>query len=372
MVTEKLGSNMAILLEACGGQFTVSTTMKIAVHLLDLVEVFHETCFVHRELKPDKIIIGNDSEADQLFLIDLELAAKYCSPQTQEHVPFSQHVSFVGNPTFASNRKVLGCRVSRRDELYSIALMLIHFMRGCLPWSNIRLKWGRSLVQAIKDVKLHCSTELLTKGLPIPVSRLMEHSLSLPFEARPDYDSMRQLFQQWSAHFGWDEELPYDWMRSSQPIHPDPVSPEQNVSDVSGPAGTDAVMQDLQSSADDAPTHSQPVGSTVQNASDQGTSADKGASGAQGESAHEGTVLYQGTFVTQGICTHEAHLPRNARLQSVHFNHLQVKAHPYATSTMRRQQSSQHRQRQAHTRQTQRRWAQLQQTPLRRLPQSQH
>ena len=171
---------------------------------LHLVEAFHETCFIHRELKPDNIVIGNDSEADQLFLIDLELAAKYCSPQTHEHVAFSQYVCFIGNPIFASNNKVQGWRISRRDDLYSIALMLIYFMRACLPWSDIRPGWGRSLIQAIKDAKLQYSIELLTKGLPFPVRRLMEHSAGLPFEARPDYEGMRQMFQQWSIHFGED------------------------------------------------------------------------------------------------------------------------------------------------------------------------
>lgn len=84
-------------------------------------------------------------------------------------------------------------------------------------------------------------------------------------------------------------------MRSRQPIDTVPVPQEHNGSDVSAPASTDAVMQDMQSPTDTAPTHSQPVGFTVQSASDQGTSADKGASGDNGESANEGICTHEGT-----------------------------------------------------------------------------
>lgn len=38
MVTEKLGSNVATLLKASGGQFTVSGTMKLAVNLVRLID----------------------------------------------------------------------------------------------------------------------------------------------------------------------------------------------------------------------------------------------------------------------------------------------------------------------------------------------
>ena len=174
------------------------------------MEEFHETCFVHRELKPDNLVVGIGPEADTLFLIDLELAAKYHNPHTHEHIPFSQYVRFVGNPTFASKNKLLGHKVSRRDDLYSIALMIVYFMRGALPWSGITGRPGRrgSLFDAVKDLKLQCSSELLTKGLPLPVRSLMTHAEGLPFEARPDYEGMRQLFQQFSAHMGKGDGFP--------------------------------------------------------------------------------------------------------------------------------------------------------------------
>ena len=174
------------------------------------MEEFHETCFLHRELKPDNIVVGIGPEADKLFLIDLELAAKYCNPHTHEHIPYSDNVSFIGNPIFASKNKLLGIKVSRRDDLYSVGLMLVYFLRGGLPWSSMTGRQGRqgSLFNAIRGLKLQCSSELLTKGLPLPVRHLITHAEGLPFGSRPDYEGMRQLFQQFSAFMGKGGVLP--------------------------------------------------------------------------------------------------------------------------------------------------------------------
>ena len=177
------------------------------------MEEFHETCFVHRELKPDNIVVGIGPEADKLFLIDLELAGRYCTPDTHEHIPYRTNISFVGNPIFASNNKLLATKVSRRDDLYSIGLMLVYFMRGTLPWSRLPVRPGKrrrpkSLFDAIRDSKLRCSSEELTRGLPLPVRNSMTYAEGLSFEARPDYEGMRQLFQQFSAHMGKRDVFP--------------------------------------------------------------------------------------------------------------------------------------------------------------------
>ncbi len=168
--------------------------------MLQLTETerFHECCFAHRELKPDNVLVGLGSEADKLFLIDLALSKKYKDPNTHEHVPYREFVSFVGNPIFASNNKLTGTALSRRDDLASISLMLVYFLKGSLPWSDISMSWGRSIdhwIKRVKDCKLRCSPERLCHGLPKPVLEFMNHASSLPFAAKPDYETMRQMFQ---------------------------------------------------------------------------------------------------------------------------------------------------------------------------------
>lgn len=44
--------------------------------------------------------------------------------------------SIVGASKFASLNVLQGHRHSRRDDLESLGLMLIYFLKGTLPWSN--------------------------------------------------------------------------------------------------------------------------------------------------------------------------------------------------------------------------------------------
>ena len=169
--------------------------------MLQLTETerFHKCSFVHRELKPDNVLMGLGSEADKLFLIDLALSRKYKDPNTHEHIPYRENVSFVGNPIFTSNNKLTCTALSRRDDLASISLMLVYFLRGSLPWSDVSMSFGRRCInhwiQRVKECKLRSSPEGLCDGLPNPILNLMNHASSLPFAAKPDYESMRQMFQ---------------------------------------------------------------------------------------------------------------------------------------------------------------------------------
>ncbi|KAA6423390.1 MAG: Col-0 casein kinase I [Trebouxia sp. A1-2] len=224
MVLEQLGPNLADLLKTCGGTFTIATTLKLAIQLLTETERFHECCFVHGELKPDNVLMGLGSEADKLFLIDLALSRKYKNPNTHEHVPYRENVSVVGNPIFASNDKLTGTQLSRRDDLASISLMLVYFLKGSLPWSDIFMSIGRNSArhwfQRVKDCKLRSSPERLCDGLPKPILNLMTHASSLPFAAKPDYETMRQIFQDCFCQQGLsDETFQYDWIETVKPAN---------------------------------------------------------------------------------------------------------------------------------------------------------
>ena len=163
---------------------------------------------------------------------------------------------------------------------------------------------------------------------------------------------------------GWDDQLPYDWMRCSQPSSPVAGSQEQNFSAVSAPANTDTVMQPIQALADDALINSQPADSTTQNASDQGIAADEGASATEGASAHVAQFYMQRHPLLKAYMHMKAYLLTNA--------HLELKKHPYAPSIPGQKQSSQHHHRQEHTRQTQRNQAPMQQALPKTLLQTQH
>jgi serine/threonine protein kinase len=77
----------------------------MAIQLVDLMESFHDQGYIHCDIKPDNIMIG-DYMRDQklmnkLYLIDFGISQKYVDKRG-EHIEFKQDVNFKGNLIFSS------------------------------------------------------------------------------------------------------------------------------------------------------------------------------------------------------------------------------------------------------------------------------
>jgi len=99
----------------------------VAKQLLESLESMHARGYLHRDLKPDNILLARDSH--NLCLIDFGLSKK-CEP------PPRQTVSIIGNVRFASRGAHIGFS-SRKDDLESMCYVLLYLYQGWLPWQKL-------------------------------------------------------------------------------------------------------------------------------------------------------------------------------------------------------------------------------------------
>ena len=92
-------------------------------------------------------MIGSESEKSKVYLVDYGLAKYYMvkgandkGSDRTEHVQCKDGKIITGTPRYASINTHWGLEQSRRDDLESIAYMLIYFHRGSLPWSGVEAK----------------------------------------------------------------------------------------------------------------------------------------------------------------------------------------------------------------------------------------
>ncbi len=98
----------------------------------------HSKNFVHRDMKPENILIGQGKKANIVHLIDFGLSKRFISPCTGKHVPLTQKNGCVGTIRFLSQNAHSGFEHARRDDMESLGLILIYFMqKGKLPWSSV-------------------------------------------------------------------------------------------------------------------------------------------------------------------------------------------------------------------------------------------
>jgi len=215
LVLDLMGPSLQDLFNFIGSGFSLSTVLQIGHQIFDIIEYVHSCNFIHRDLKPANILIGRHERATELQLIDFGLAKRYFSHKTSQHIPYrkKQSSGVIGSARYASINAHDGIELSRRDDMESIAYMLIYFMRGSLPWQYLdpppptrEQKNAR-----IGQMKSSCKFEQLCEGLPSVYATILMMAQCLDFEEAPNYRLIHSFFEKTAERAQVDCSGGFEW-----------------------------------------------------------------------------------------------------------------------------------------------------------------
>ena len=214
LVMDRLGLSLEALFKRCGKKFSLKTVLMIADQLLRTIEYVHSCGIIHRDIKPHNFLVGRANNHQQIYMIDFGVSAQYIDPRSKEHVVYSSNNGLVGTAHYVSISTHLGDQQSRRDDLESIAYVLIRFLKGQLPWQSVKVKSIDERNEKITQMKVQTTSEILCQGLPREFKLFVESVKRLRFEETPKYHYYRQLFTSlfissgfvYDGLFDWDEE----------------------------------------------------------------------------------------------------------------------------------------------------------------------
>jgi len=251
LVMQRLGPNLEELFTRCNRRFSLSTVLLLADKMLALVQKVHDAGFVHRDIKPDNFVVGRGDDAEQrrqLFIIDFGLSKCFLNPDTGAHIEYRRDKSLTGTARYASVRNHQGAEQSRRDDLESLGYVLLYFLKGELPWQNLRRRRGGGApapassadkYAAMLRVKLETlsqaptatatvtttTTAELFEGVPSIFEEYFAIVKQLAFTETPDYRRLRRLFKDLflSSGFmeggggggGGQQHVVFDWEKKS-------------------------------------------------------------------------------------------------------------------------------------------------------------
>ena len=169
-------------------QFSVKTTAIIGYQIIKILKYIHDRHIIHRDIKPDNFAMGRNELNDILYLIDFGLAKKFRSSRTLKQYPLTKRKSLTGTARYASINALQGYEQSRRDDLESAGYVLMYFLRGDLPWQNIKIKGKKDKYAKICNKKKEVSSQELGKNFPSEFAEILEYFKNLGYTEDPNYD----------------------------------------------------------------------------------------------------------------------------------------------------------------------------------------
>ena len=191
--------------------FSMKTVCMLGYQMVNILEFIHEKHILHRDVKPENFVMGLDELSDNVYLIDFGLAKKYRSIKTLIQYPLIKKKQLTGTARYASINALKGYEHSRRDDLESVGYILIYFLKGKLPWQNIKATTKEDKYQKILEKKMEISSKELYKGYPNELAEFLEYTKNIEYNERPNYDMLRKLFDDIMLKEKYNYDYIYDW-----------------------------------------------------------------------------------------------------------------------------------------------------------------
>jgi serine/threonine protein kinase len=112
---------------AARGPLPVDEVLRIGIELAETLQYVHDRGVVHRDLKPDNILIGPDG---RVTLTDFGIALRLGS----RRLTFSHLSNAVGTPDYMAPEQVRGERGDARTDVYALGAMLYELLTGVVPY----------------------------------------------------------------------------------------------------------------------------------------------------------------------------------------------------------------------------------------------
>jgi serine/threonine protein kinase len=188
MVIDLLGDSLQTLIDI-KKSLPLKNILQIGVNILIILTNIHEKGFIHRDLKPENFLLSID-QPKKIYLIDFGISKPYIV--NNKHIEFKCKNKFIGTMNFASINSHNFYEQSRRDDLESLAYILIYFYLGNLEWMN-----SDNIVE-LHDENIYIKNKKLelmnNEKIPTKLMEFYKYTRLLEFDKQPDYKYFIELF----------------------------------------------------------------------------------------------------------------------------------------------------------------------------------
>lgn len=213
---ELLGPSLEELFQKCKKHFSIKTVLLLSRQMIQALQQLHLCGYIHRDIKPENFVIGHNGHT--VYLLDFGLCKSFRDPNSGLHIAFRDCKGFIGTARYASINAHLGLELSRRDDLEALGYVFIYFLKGRLPWQNLKPCGGKQKYNLILRKKLEVGVEELCKNLPTEFGMYLGYCRKMKYNERPNYWYVNRMFENLYYNEGYVYDSIYDWTQTSIPV----------------------------------------------------------------------------------------------------------------------------------------------------------
>jgi serine/threonine protein kinase len=168
------GMTLSEVLQHEGGTLPLAETIALVKQLAQGLAFLHKNGLVHRDVKPQNVIVGGEG---RVTILDLGVVRDQANPG------LTRPGAMVGTPYYMSPEQILGAEdIDKRTDVYAVAAMTFELITGRPPFlgeNNFEVLYGHKNLPAPDASQVQSS-------IPKNVAKVLMRGLSKRRDDRPD------------------------------------------------------------------------------------------------------------------------------------------------------------------------------------------
>lgn len=190
LVVSMVGQTLTdILRSKPWGRLDRSAALDIACQVLSGIREMHDVGYIHRDIQPRHIAMGQGkADGSRVYILGCGSARFHLDPETGSPRAARDHpVKMRGSVHFTSCNGNRGLDMGRVDDLWSLLYLLVFMLEGSLPWKHLHPAKNLPAITAMKSIPF---PELMDDRVDCreAISEVAKYLGALGYADTPDYD----------------------------------------------------------------------------------------------------------------------------------------------------------------------------------------
>src|SRR5918994_1998183 len=169
------------------GPLETSRATRLGLQIADGLDAAHRAGVIHRDIKPDNIMVDGSNASEEIKLMDFGIA-RLRDPGNASQITRAGLI--VGTPAYMAPEQVDGGEVSDKTDTYALGVVLYEMLSGSVPFTAATP--GAVLIKQMQEIPV--PLRKLRRELPAAVERAVMQALEK--EPQKRQTNMAEVVQQ--------------------------------------------------------------------------------------------------------------------------------------------------------------------------------